>query len=542
MVSVDEHAMWKAISIVRRALPARRTCLFSLLIGAVSAISATQAAPVRTDAGRVEGVVQESVRVSKGIPFAAAPVGELRWRAPRPATPWSGVRPAIAFAPACPQVQTDNAARGFPVLPTSEDCLYLNVWSPASAPAKLLPVMVWVYGGGFMGGATSFPGYGGEALAKKGVVVVSVAYRLGALGFLAHKDLSAESPARGSGTYGLMDLIAGLQWVKRNIAAFGGDPNRVTIFGESAGATAVSMLAASPRAAGLFHRAISESGGAFGAPRVGEEGGQTTPTLATAEKRGAALLAKLGVTSIAEARKLAADTIVQSAGSEPNVYWPVLDGDVLPDDPYKLYEAGKYNNVPVLAGINSDEGTLFVPATNAQQHEASVRAGYGRFADEILAAYPAGSDTQALRSARDLFSDTIFGWPTWTWARLQSSTGGTKVFLYYFARVAPRADGRAAGTGGALHGSEIAYVFQKPAPSWTAADRALSDTISSYWVNFARAGDPNGPGLQAWPAYRANARLLLKLDIEPEIVPLPDPQRMAVLDKYYAGRRADLSR
>ncbi len=515
--------------------------LIPVLLAAVFSVS-LHAAPVRTDAGSVEGVLQDSVRAFKGIPFAAPPVGDLRWRAPQPVKRWSGVRPATAFAPACPQIQTGNAAMGFPVLPTSEDCLYLNVWSPVAPSSKPLPVMVWVYGGGFMGGATSFPGYSGEALAKKGVIVVSVAYRLGALGFLAHQELSAESAARGSGTYGLMDLIAGLQWVKRNIAAFGGDPGKVTIFGESAGATAVSMLAASPKAAGLFHRAISESGGAFGAPRVGEEGGQTTPVLALAERRGAALLAQLGVKRIADARRLPADTIVQSAGSAPNVYWPVLDGDVLPDDPYVLYEARKYNDVPVLAGINSDEGALFVPVSDAKQHDASVRAGYGRFADEILAAYPATSDAQALRSARDLFSDTIFGWPTWTWARLQTGTGGSKVFLYHFSHRAPRPGGRDTGDVGALHGSEIAYVFQQPSPAWTAADRALSDRISTYWVNFAKSGDPNGPGSPSWPAYRANSPMLLNLDSEPRLMPIPGIERMAVLDRYYAWRRAERGR
>jgi para-nitrobenzyl esterase len=313
--------------------------------------------------------------------------------------------------------------------------------------------MVWIYGGAFVGGATSFPGYSGEVLAKKGVVVVSLAYRVGALGFLAHPQLSAESPAGASGNYGLMDLIAGLKWVKRNIAQFGGDPGRVTIFGESAGATAVGFLAASPKAKGLFQGAISESGGIFAPPRNAEEGGQTTPTLANAERRGAALLAKLGVKNIAEARKLPADQIVQTAAKSmpaPSL-WPVLDGDVIPDDPYKLYQARKYNNVPVLAGTNSDEGALFVQATTVESFKASLRTDYGPYADALLAVYPANSDQQALRSDRDLFRDTIFGWPTWTWARLQTSTGGRKVFLYYFRHRAPRPNaGVVAGRSGAV--------------------------------------------------------------------------------------------
>ncbi len=496
---------------------------------------------MQTDKGLVEGSIQDGVTVFEGVPFAAPPVGALRWRPPQPAAAWSGVRAATAFAPACPQSQVANAAMGFPTLPTSEDCLYLNIWSAASRSSERLPVMVWIYGGAFVGGATSFAGYSGDVLAKKGVVVVSVAYRVGALGFLAHPDLSAESPAHSSGNYGLMDLIAALQWVTRNIARFGGDPGRVTIFGESAGATAVSMLAASPKAKGLFQRAISESGGAFAPPRKAEEGGQTIPTLANAQRRGVDLLAKLGVSSIAQARKLPADQIVQNAAkfAPPPTLWPVIDGDVLPEDPYKLYQARKYNNVPVLAGTNSDEGALFVQATTAETFKASLRRDYGPYADALLAVYPANSDAQALRSDRDLFRDTIFGWPTWTWARLQTSTGGSKVFLYYFTHRSPRPNTPADDLG-ALHGSEVAYVFGHATPSWSSVDRALSDVISSYWVNFARTGDPNGPQLPQWPAFHSVAPQVLKLDIELAVAPIPNLDNLEVLDRYYAWRRGDV--
>ncbi len=242
-------------------------------------------APVATQAGLVQGRVEGEISVFRGIPFAAPPVGDLRWKAPQPSAKWAGVRAATAFAPACPQLPFGGPV--FPVLPTSEDCLYLNVWAPAqhAAPAAPLPVMVWIYGGSFTGGATGFPLYSGEALASKGVIVVSLAYRVGALGFLAHPELSSESPAKASGNYGLMDLVAGLQWVHNNIAQFGGDPGRVTLFGESAGATAVSMLVASPKTRGLIQGAISESGGAFAPARHAMEGGQTTPLLATAPGR-----------------------------------------------------------------------------------------------------------------------------------------------------------------------------------------------------------------------------------------------------------------
>lgn len=520
---------------VVRTFLASAAALSALAYGPVASAS-----PLRTDQGLIDGTVQDGVSVFRGVPFAAAPVGALRWRAPQPPAAWKGVRPATEFAPACPQVQSGNAAMGFPTLPTSEDCLYLNIWTPTTKPSERLPVMVWIYGGAFVGGATSFPGYSGEVLAKKGVVVVSLAYRLGALGFLAHPELSAESPGHGSGDYGLMDLIAGLQWVNRNIARFGGDPGRVTIFGESAGATAVSFLAASPKARGLFQRAISESGGIMAPPRNDEEGGQTTPTLANAERRGSALLARLGVKTIAEARKLPADEIVRvAAASMPApMLWPVLDGDVLPDDPYKLYQARKYNDVPVLAGTNSDEGAVFVPATTADAFKESLREDYGSYADALLTAYPANSNAEALRSARDLFRDTIFGWPTWTWARLQTSTGGSKVFLYYFTRHPSQPNGRL-GDVGALHGSEIAYVFGHGLPDWSSDDRALSDVISSYWVNFARSGDPNGAGLPEWPAYRSDPRQVLTLDVAPSASPVPNLNSLKVLDGYYAWRRGE---
>jgi para-nitrobenzyl esterase len=454
------------------------------------------------------------------------------------------VRAARQFAPACSQIQIGNAAMWLPTLPTSEDCLYLNVWSPVSPSSKPLPVMVWVYGGAFIGGATSQPTYSGEVLAKKGVVVVSIAYRVGPLGFLAHPELSAESPAHASGNYGMLDLVAGLEWVHRNIARFGGDPGRVTIFGESAGGTAVSMLAASPKAKGLIHGVISESGGAFAPPRKAEEGGQTTPTLANAERRGEVLLAKLGVTSIAEARKMSADDIVRiiSPFAPAPTFWPVLDGDFLPDDPYKLYQARKYNDIPVLAGTNSDEGGMFIQTTTAEAYKEGLRRDYGKYADLLLPNYPADTDAQATRSAQNLFRDTIFAWPTWAWAKLQSGTGGKKVFLYYFTHPAPRPNMPGAQGRGAFHGDEIAYVFGQGSPAWSPDDHALSDLISSYWVNFARTGDPNGAGLPVWPAYRSDAARVLTLDLKPVVSPIPNLENLKVLENYYAWRRSEPQR
>ena len=524
-----------------------------LSIGAALALSAVlsagspaqaQISEVNVTGGRVAGVAANGIVAFKGIPFAAPPVGELRWKATQPLRAWSGVKQTTKYGPSC--MQDPLFVKLFGAAPDlSEDCLYLNVWTPAKSASDALPVMVWIYGGGFVGGMTGIPVYDGTRLAEKGVVLVSVAYRLGVFGFLAHPALTKES-GKGSGNFGLQDQIAGLRWVKENIARFGGDPSRVTIFGESAGGIAVSMLAASPAAKGLFHRAISESGGSFGPPRFATEGGQNVPPLRVAEAAGQSFLTKLGAADIAAARALPPEKLQAAQGpglSATNAFWPVFDGDVLPGDQYELYTAGRFNDTPVLIGTNSDEGAMFAPpGITPTMVETQVRAGFGTHADAILAAYPHGTDAQAAQASKDLMRDSVFGWHTWAWALLHSQKGKGKAYVYYFDHRTTRS------VVGANHGDEIAYVFRNlnvggvlgPPTPQRPEDLAMSDLLSSYWVNFAKTGDPNGPGLPAWPAFTPADQRAMHLDAKSSARPVPNMKSIKALDDYYAWRRGEI--
>ncbi|MDO6430327.1 glycoside hydrolase family 31 protein [Flavitalea sp. BT771] len=485
---------------------------------------------VRIDGGWVQGSVQGDLTVFKGIPFAAPPVGDLRWRAPQPVKKWNDVKQAVSFAPA--PVQGGNPPSG-----KSEDCLYLNVWTPAGSPKESLPVLVWIYGGGFSYGSTAEPSYNGEKLAKKGVVFVSIAYRVAQLGFLAHPELSAENPAHVSGNYGLLDQIAGLQWIQKNIAAFGGDPNKVTIFGESAGAISVSMLCASPLAKGLFRGAISQSGGSFGPTRPTTFPGENMKSLRQAEAEGQSYLQKAGVSSIAELRKIPADKLPSGWGL--GSAWPIVDGYVIPGDQFDLYQAGKYNDVPVMIGYNSDEGASFSPGKTPEEYVAGVRSRYGKFADALINAYPVGKNTVP-RTARNLARDAAFGWHTWTWARLQSKTGGSKVYYYYFDQHpdypadSPRHD------YGSPHAQDVSYVFQHidpMDPRTTHADLEISQAMGTYWTNFAKFGDPNGKGVPDWPAFGNDNPAVMYFGPTPHKGPVPDEGSLKVLDGYFRWRR-----
>lgn len=486
--------------------------------------------PIRVEHGLVQGTLERGLTVYRGIPFAAPPVGNLRWRAPQPLAKWEGVRQAVMFGPK--PIQGSRNAVGM-----SEDCLYLNVWTPAKAAGERIPVMVWIYGGGFAGGATSEPNYSGEKLAQKGVVLVSIAYRVGQLGFLAHPELSAETANRVSGNYGLLDMIEGLRWVQKNIAAFGGDPNQVTIFGESAGGIAVSMLCASPLAKGLFHGAISQSGGSFGPPRPTTFPGENLKRLADAERLGEEFAKSAGGASIEELRTLAPDKL--PAGRGLGSAWPIIDGWIIPDDQYKLYVAGKYNDTPILVGYNSDEGASFWPPKTPEDYITGVKTRYGKFADELIKAYPVGTNVVP-KTARDLARDAAFGWHTWTWARLQAKTGKSKVFYYYFDQHPDNATDSPRAGYGMPHGADVPYVFQHlnvNSPQTTKADLEISEAVATYWVNFAKRGDPSGAGVPAWPAFSEAEPVVMYFNQKPYPGPVPSAESLKVLDAYFAWRR-----
>jgi para-nitrobenzyl esterase len=472
-----------------------------LLLGVFGVTKAAQAPATARDSVRVEqGLIagttgrSTDIRIYRGIPFAAPPVGDLRWKSPQPAVPWQGVRQAAQPGNACEQPSyPTNGLYGTSPPPISEDCLNLNIWTPAKSADDHLPVMVWIHGGGFQHGTGAAIGYDGENLASKGVVVVTINYRLGVFGFLALPELAAESPRHTAGNYALLDQIAALEWVQRNIAAFGGDARRVTIFGESAGSDSVNILMASPLALGLFARAIGESGGSFG----------PMPSLADAEKQDQQFAAKLGATHdvLQTLRAKSADDLIQ-ATSEEDVN-PIVDGWVLPQSVYATFAQGKQNDVPMIVGSNANEGSTFPPPNGVMTPEeftANAQKRYGALSGEFLTIYPPGSTSDDATAAYYAsFRDGQVGWDMRIWARMETETGHRRAYRYYFTRVPPGRGSRL----GAFHGSELAYVFENfpYRLSYQDVDKQLGEIITRYWVNFARTGDPNGVGLTSWPIY-----------------------------------------
>jgi para-nitrobenzyl esterase len=415
----------------------------------------------------------------------------------------------------------------------SEDCLTLSVWTPAK-PGAHLPVMVWIHGGGFFAGASDEQRHDGSALASRGVVLVTINYRLGVMGFLAHPQLTAESSHHASGNYGLMDQIAALHWVHDNIAAFGGDPKNVTIFGESAGSFAVSELMASPLARGLFHKAIGESGGAF------RQGGLSLLTLASAEQRGRDLATAVGASSLAELRATPPDKLIATQGNNVG-FAPILDGYVLPVDPADVFNAGHQAKVPLLAGWNSAEAKL--PPTTVAAFEQQLTTAFPQDLDSARVFYPAHDDREARLSAIALASDNFTAFSTWKWLELHSATGGVPVYRYLFDQPMPtESTPPPPDDPGAAHAMDIEYVFQTLESrhlAWREVDHKVSDLTAAMWTNFAKRGDPNGPGVPTWPAWNvAGEKQLMRINGAAAAERERDRARFEFLDRLERQKRS----
>lgn len=505
----------------------KRFLFFPLILLCINAMAQTDFKVIKTDAGQVSGTESSdaSVHIFKGIPFAAPPVGDLRWKAPQPVMPWAGVKAFTEFSKSPMQAKPNEFGvytREFLIKdePLSEDCLYLNVWTGARSATEKLPVIVWIYGGGFVSGGTNVPIYDGEALAKKGVILVSINYRVGIFGFFAHPELTKESPNHASGNYGLMDQLAALKWVQRNIEGFGGDPQNVTIAGQSAGSFAVNYLVASPLAKGLFKHAIAESGAAFLTGPISADG------LKQAEEMGVKSAKSLGANSLAELRSLPAEALLKQMGARP-----IVDGYVVPQPVAAIFAAGKENEVDLLTGWNEDDA--FIGAIkNAADYRADINKRYPATAAEFLRHYPGGTDAEAERSQINISRDMTFGVQNYTWANVQSAKNKAKVYMYRFTRRLPATE--AFEKYGAFHTGEVAYVFNnlkflnRP---FEPVDQQLADVMSSYWVNFAKTGDPNGAGLPVWPAYTARKAHTMMLGEKQAAQPLQDKAALAFMVK-----------
>lgn len=521
----------------------KRTIRVALIVLITLPLAAHASNPlvVKTDKGKVRGqfTTDNQVRAFKGIPYAAPPVGDLRWRPPQPAAKWKGVRDATAFGPHCMQahVYSDMAFRD---PGPSEDCLSLNVWTPAKAKKGSLPVMVWIFGGGFKAGGTSEARQDGQFLAHRNVVIVSMNYRLGIFGFFVHPELTSESPHHASGNYGLMDQTAAIEWVQKNIARFGGDPHNITIFGESAGSESVSALMASPISQNHFQKAIGESGSEFPADKPAMRSREIREQMDTRFAKSA-----FGTTNLAALRKIPAEellkqTIAKTRGTRVR-FGPDIDGWFLPESVPDIYASGKQAHIPLLAGWNADESrgaVIFAhPPVTAKSFRLKSEAEFGADTPEFLKLYPAHTDAEAVQSAGDLASDRFIVFSTWCWIDAQVKTGDAPVYRYRLD-LAPPLDKNHPRSVGAFHSDDIAYVFgtldSRPGAKWRPEDRKLSDEIGQYWTNFARTGNPNGDDLPKWPAYNAgDGWQVMHLNAVSEAKPAADRARYLFLYKAW---------
>ncbi|QNF35850.1 carboxylesterase family protein [Adhaeribacter swui] len=513
---------------------------------------------VKTANGVLEGTTEKSgILAFKGIPFAAPPVGEFRWREPQPVKNWSGVRPSKQFGPRAMQLPIFGDMN-FRSNGVSEDCLYLNVWTPAKTGKERLPVLVYFYGGGFVAGDGSEPRYDGESMAQRGIVAITVNYRLGVFGFMAHPELTKESPNKASGNYGLLDQSAALQWVKKNIAAFGGDPNKITIAGESAGSYSVSAQMASPLSKNLIAGAIGESGSLLSL--------RPPTTLAEAEKTGETFGSSVGATSLAALRAMPAQQLLEATGKPGVPRFPVVvDGYFFPKSPTQIFMAGEQAKVPLLAGWNSEEsgyrGILGQEAPTPENYAKGVQKLYGDQANEILKVYPATTEEEVIQAATALASDRFIGYGTWKWIDVHAQTGNKPVYRYFYLRPRPEmtpemgnavaglaggviknpdaAAKKAAPARGASHSAEIEYAMGNLATNkvyaWQPEDYKVSETLQSYFADFIKTGNPNGNGLPKWPALTSGKPApVMYIDVNTRLETDKTRERYLILEKVPA--------
>lgn len=513
------------------------------IVIAAAAVPALAADRVRTANGVVEGTTEPGgIHVYRGIPFAAPPVGDLRWKAPQPVKNWTDVKSATQFGPRCMQASLfgDMVFRSNGM---SEDCLYLNVWTPAKSSNERLPVLVYFFGGGFVAGDGSEPRYDGENMAKKGIVAVTVNYRLGVFGFMAHPELTKESPHHASGNYALLDQNAALQWVQKNIAAFGGDPRKVTIAGESAGSIAVSAQMASPLSKWLIAGAIGESG-AMIAPTL------PPVPLAQGEEEGVKFATSVGASSLAALRAMSATQILEATAKLPvGRFASTVDGYVLPKPPVEIFAAGEQAHVPLLAGWNTEEGNArAVLAANEPTPEnlaKALRTLYADRGDDAVKLYAGTKADDVRQAATDLASDRFIAYSTWKWTDLHGKTGGKPVYRYLYGRPRPPMNAPASGGGGngpapppargAVHSAEIEYAMGNLATNkvfaWTPDDYKVSEVMQGYFANFVKTGNPNGAGLPQWPA--TSTSQFIRIDVNTHAESDKTRDRYLFLDSVY---------
>ncbi len=490
---INQRLLWSVIVVV----------FFSLSLSA-------QLSLIQTDKGQVSGYKSGDITIFKGIPFAAPPVGELRWKAPQPAKRWTGVLKCEKFSASPMQrkpVPFMMWTEEFITPPEnlSEDCLYLNIWTPAKTAADKLPVMVWIYGGGFSSGSAACAVYDGEEISKMGIIFVSINYRVGVLGFMANPALSKESQFNVSGNYGLLDQIMALEWIKKNIEAFGGDPQKVTIDGQSAGSMSVCALVASPLAKGLFRGAIAQSGGILNS--------HMNSTLTDAEKSGTAFMNKMKAANIEELRKMPAEELINAGGN----FGPVADGYVIPSDVFAAFKNGRFNDVAMMAGWVSGDGSLMGnQKLTVEKYKEQAVKNYDGNAEKYLKIFPGNTDAEIESSLKEINLMQFAGLPAYLWAGFSKKPA----YLYEFSHVP--VDKPGFPNYGAFHTSDVPFalhtlhLWQRP---WREVDYAVEKTVSGYWVNFVKEGNPNGTGLPEWKPFDKASGSIMELGDQAKLCP-----------------------